>query len=98
MLGIYQTDDITLVQHGGYDQYGEPLAATNVPLKGRVNWHVRRVFVEEGVEKVASGTVLLDQAPSLRDRLVIDGETFIVLAVRRHKSFSALGHFEVFIQ
>lgn len=98
MLGIYQTETVTLLRHGGLTPYGEPNAYTGSTVKGRVIFGERRVFVEEGEEKVATGRVLLSEAPSLRDKLVIDGVTYIILAVRKHSSFTALGYYEVLFQ
>ena len=96
MVGVYFTDSITWVRAAGVDQWGEPLTATEVSIRARVNWKTRLVRNFAGEQVIAAGTVLVSDKPSHEDNVEIDGVLHVILAIHEKKVFATVSHYEVF--
>ena len=99
MIGTYQRDSITWLQHQGRDAYGVEQTPTETTILARVNWKVRRVTNSAGNEVVSAGDVILSSKPLTgQDRLRIDGSERLIVATEEIKSFSRVIGYRAFIQ
>ena len=103
MISAYAVDSIIIVKWNGNDEWGEPATATNVPLKGYVEWKtrlVRNILGEEVVSPIRVHLQMtktdkaLGRALRHEDRLTVDGRERAIIAIGEPKSFSC-PHYEV---
>ena len=106
MINAYLTDSVTIVRNNGYDSWNEPLAVTNIAVKGRVEYKTRLVKDFKGEEVVSMASVLLHQSINTlvgrylthEDWLTFDGVQHSVVNLGRPKDLAFSGLFyEVFV-
>lgn len=98
MLNAYMLDTITLHRAAGNDQYGEPLADTEITLKGRVNIGTALVKDIKGENVYSSMSVLLKtRAISHEDFIEYDGTEYAIISIKKPRDFS-WGYMEVFLK
>lgn len=98
MLNAYLVDDIVLHRAAGRDKYGEPLADTEVPLKGKVEIGTKVVKDIKGENVYSSMSVILaSRAISHEDFIEFDGKEYAILSITKPRDFS-WGFLEVFLK
>jgi len=107
MSGAYDVDEITIVRYGGYDSWNEPLASTDIKVKGKIEYKTRLVRNLEGEEVVSSAKILLPETIddvlgrdlTHEDVLKFDGVEHAILSINKPKAFSSFFVFkyEVFV-
>lgn len=93
----YMVDDITIVKHGGYDIWKQPLASSDVAVKGKLEYKTKLVKDMEGEEVVSPATILLPESVDAElsreltheDMLKFDGKEHTILAIETPKAFSS---------
>lgn len=105
--GAYMTDDITIIKYGGEDSWNEPLATTEIDVKGKIEYKTRLVRNVAGEEVVSSAKILLPEkidAVMYRDLmhedvLKFDGIKHAIIAIGKPKAFSStfIFKYEVFV-
>lgn len=99
MIGVYAQDAITWVRGQGHNSYGEPAAAVETAVLARVRWRNRVVRDWRGTEVASAAEVLMDDQPDAgQDKLRIDGEDHVILAVQIVKAFGRVSHYRVLVQ
>lgn len=104
MISAYCIDDITIIRHGGYDSWNEPLAPTDIDVKGKIEYKTRLVRDLKGEGVVAGtagaitasvmvrfpGSIDTELGRSLihEDRLKFDGIEHAILKIEKPKAFS----------
>jgi len=96
MISAYCVDDITVVRYGGYDSWNQPLATTDVDVKGKIEYKTRLVRDLEGEEVVSSAMVRfpesidtdLGRALIHEDMLKFGGVEHAILRIDKPKAFS----------
>ena len=106
MISAYMIDDVTIIRHGGLDSWNEPLATTDIDVKGKIDYRTRLVRNLAGEEVISPATVyfndsieaaaFLGRALTHEDRLRFDGIEHSILSIVRPKAFSWY-HYEVAI-
>lgn len=104
MISAYCIDDIIIIRSGGKDSWGEPLAPTEIPVKGKIEYKTKliRDLKGEGVVAGTAGAVtasvmvlfpesindVLFRDLSHEDRLKFDGVEHAILKIDKPKAFS----------
>ena len=104
MIRAYCIDDITIVKWAGEDSWGEPLATSDVDVKGKINYATRLVRDIRGQEVLSVAMIYLpgdiddDLGRSLdhEDKLKFDGINHAILKIIKPKAFSG-PHYEVYV-
>ena len=106
MMHVYCVDEITIVKWNGYDSWNEPESASEVDVKGYVEFKTRLVRDQKGEEVVSEVMVYLPRRVetvlgrkfSLEDRIIVQGESLAraIISIGKPKAFSG-GHYEVFL-
>ncbi len=93
MIAAYLTDSIKIIRRGTLDEYGEPGTATEVDVKGLVEWGTKKVRDVNGEEAVSSASVLMeyDSALTVQDAIEISGVEHPILSIDRLRDFSTQG-------
>jgi hypothetical protein len=92
------TDTIILHRSNGNDKYGEPLADTEVTVKGRVKIGTALVKDIKGENVFSSMSVLLkSQTLTHEDFVQFDGHEYAIIAIKKPRDFS-WGYLEVFLK
>ena len=106
MINTYMVDPLTIIRWNGNDDWGEPLSASFIDVKGYIEWKTRLVRNQRGEEVVSGVTVMLpkkidrpaylDRALCHEDRIQIGGEDFdrAIIEIKTPKDFSH-PHYEV---
>lgn len=105
MISAYCTDDVTIIRSGGHDSWNEPLAPTEIPVKGKIEYKTRLVsdLKGEGVVAGTAGAAMasamvrfpesidadLGRGLSHEDRLKFDGVEHAILKIDKPKAFSS---------
>lgn len=105
MISAYCVDDITIIRYGGYDSWNEPLATTDIDVKGKIEYKTRLVrdITGEGVVAGTAGAAMssamvrfpesidsdLGRGLSHEDRLKFDGVEHAILKIDKPKAFSS---------
>lgn len=105
-MGAYDVDDITLWKWNGDDEWGEPIAPTELSVKGYADYKTRLVRNVAG-EQVASGVTIyfmnknnidtaLERVLGHEDKIQLTGENFKrpIISIGQPKAFSN-PHYEV---
>jgi hypothetical protein len=98
MLDAYFVDAITLVRSGGFDQWGEPLAVTNVAFNGYIERKTRLIRNFAGEQVVSSAMIYCPSTLTIThdDKMNFDGADHSILSIVLQKDFSAT-HNEVYV-
>jgi hypothetical protein len=98
MLDAYFVDAITLVRSGGFDQWGEPLAVTNVAFNGYIERKTRLIRNFAGEQVVSSALIYCPSTLVIThdDKVNFDGADHSILSIVLQKDFSAT-HNEVYV-
>lgn len=96
-MSAYMVDDITIVKSGGYDSWKEPLASSDVDVKGK--WEYKTVLVKDikGEDVVSSAMVLfpenidveLSRELTHEDMLKFDSVEHAIIRIETPKAFSS---------
>ena len=98
MIGAYLTDNIVLHVSGGLDKYNEPLADTEINLKGKVKIGTALVKDIKGENVFSSMSVMLkSRTISHEDFLEYDGKEYAIISIAKPRDFS-WGFMEVFLK
>ncbi|MFA5430523.1 MAG: hypothetical protein WC329_05150 [Candidatus Omnitrophota bacterium] len=100
MISAYLTDEIVIRYLSTLDQWNTGVF-NDVTVMARVEWSNKLVRNTQGELVVASAKVYLsgdiDQAPTLADRILIDGVEHAIMRVDKKTAFST-SHYECWIQ
>lgn len=96
MISAYCIDEITIIKHEGRTDHGEPLATTDVPVKGKIEYKTKLVRNIAGEQVVSSAMVLFPESINVNlereltheDRLKFDGVEHVILRIDKPKAFS----------
>ena len=93
MINVYLVDPLTIVRHGGFDKYNDPLPATDQDAMGYVEWGTRLVRNLAGEEEMAIARILLpyDQTVNHEDKIRIGAVEYSILNISPAKDFSNEG-------
>lgn len=98
MIGAYLVDNIILHRSGGNDKWGEPLADTDIALKGKVEIGTKLVKDIKGENVYSSMSVMIkSRAIGLEDFVEFDGKTYAILSISKPRDFS-WGFVEVYLK
>lgn len=98
MISAYLIDDIVLHVSNGYDKYNEPLADTEVELKGKVKIGTALVKDIKGENVYSSMSVLLkSRTITHEDYVEFDGKEYAIISIKKPRDFS-WGYLEVFLK
>lgn len=101
MFRAYSQDDITILYDNGEDNWGEPLATTDVELKAYVAWKSHLVRNLAGAQVVSRAIVYVHSTYTRglihKDKIKINGITYAILDITPGKDFSG-NHEEAHIQ
>lgn len=104
MISAYCIDDVTIIRSGGYDSWNEPLAPTEIHVKGKIEYKTKLISSLKG-EQVVAGTRGATMASAMvrfpesidadlgrdlshEDRLKFDGAEHAILKIDKPKAFS----------
>jgi len=104
MISAYCIDDVTIIRYGGYDSWNQPLAPTEIHVKGKVEYRTKLISSLKG-ESVVAGTAGAAMAAAIvrlpesidadlgrdlnhEDILKFDGVEHAVLRIDKPKAFS----------
>ena len=103
MISSYAVDKITIVKWNGNDQWGEPIATTNINVRGYIDWKTKMVKTILGQEVQTTVAAIspvfvylqmkktdkaLGRALRHEDRIIVDGMERAILTIGEPKSFS----------
>ena len=104
-MSAYLTDDITIIKSAGYDIYNQPVATSEVGVKGKIEYKTKLISDLKGAEVVAgtrgavtaSASVLLpesidvalERALNHDDRLKFNDIEHTILKIEQPKAFSS---------
>lgn len=96
MISAYCIDDITIVRYASYDSWNEPLATTDIDVKGKIEYKTRLVRNLEGEEVVSSAMVRFPEEIDTdlgrglihEDMLKFDDIEHVILRIDKPKAFS----------
>lgn len=93
MINAYLVDPITVVRHGGFDKYNDPLPTIDEPTIGYVEWGSRVVNNIAGEQELAVARILMKYDPTLNheDKIEVDGKTYSIIAIFPAKDFGNKG-------
>lgn len=107
MNNAYMTDDIRIIRYAGFDSWNQPLTATYVEVKGRIEYKTRLVMNLSGEKVISSATILLPPTIDAKmyrdlmheDVLRFDGVKHAIIRINTPKAFSSFFVFkyEVFV-
>lgn len=98
MIGAYMMDTIILHRSNGNDKYGEPIADTEITIKGRVNIGTALVKDIKGENVYSSMSVLIKtQTITHEDFVQFDGHEYAIVSIKKPRDFS-WGYLEVFLK
>lgn len=105
MISAYCIDDVTIIQSGGHDSWNEPLAPTEISVKGKIEYKTKliRDLKGEGVVAGTAGAAMasamvrfpgsidvdLGRDLSHEDKLKFDGVEHVILKIDKPKAFSS---------
>ncbi len=108
MLRAYSVDDIIIMQSGGYDEWNNPVEATEIEIKGYAEWKTNLVRNIKGEEVTSTIKLyirkkdldlLLAKALSHEDRVKsINGNEInkSIINIHQPKAFSN-PHYEIYL-
>uniref|UniRef100_A0A6M3LWM0 Head-tail joining protein n=1 Tax=viral metagenome TaxID=1070528 RepID=A0A6M3LWM0_9ZZZZ len=106
MINAYCVEGITVLKWNGNDEWGEPIPATEIVVRGQIEYKTRLVRNIKG-EEVASQVMIripknidsrLKRAIYHEDRIKLENESFdrSIIAILQPKAFSK-SHYEVYL-
>ena len=92
----YMTDAITIVKSAGYDIWKQPLASSDVAVKGKIEYKTNLVKDMNGEDVVSSAMILLPASIDAllsrelthEDALTFDSVKHTIVAIERPTAFS----------
>jgi hypothetical protein len=108
MINAYCNDNLKISKWNGDAAWGEPVARTDIAVKGYIEYKRHLVRNARGEEVISSVMVylplsiesaaFLNRALSLEDRIKLDNDTFdrAIIVISRPKDFSRR-HIEVYL-
>ena len=90
MIRAYMSNEITVLYDEGDDEWGEPLATTDVEMKAYLDWktHLIRNLAGEQVISRGIAYVMPDREITHKDMIKIGAVEYAILDIRPGKDFS----------
>lgn len=96
MSGAYDTDEIIIIQKGGFDSWNEPIAAPDIKVKGKIEYKTKLVRDLKGEEVISSAQIYLPESIDIAlqrdlthtDKLKFDGVKHSIINMSKPKAFS----------